>query len=401
MDEIYFNIRKIEGSKRMTACRVCGSSKRNDYFLITEFPSSAQGFQKSKKTAKTLKSDLDIFECSVCGLTQISNQPVSYYREVKRAAAYSEDMKIQRLKQFKSMLSLISNKKHIKAFEIGSGKGEYMEICKELGWEVIGIESSIENIQKSKNFSNNIINGFIGESNLTILKKKIESYYEEAKIDICYCLNFIEHWPNPKKCLIELKSLLSENTLCLFEVPNFNMIQEKGLYAEFIPDHLSYFNMNSFAYLIKKSGYEIIKLETFYNQYIISCYCKPIFQTQLNALKKEYFKDKKELKETIKEIEGDIYFWGAGHQSLAYLSMLGNLDQVKFVVDSAKFKQGFFCPGSGYEIKDPSVLENVENGNLIICCGGYNVEVIKIAKSILDNRLKIYTIENGHINTVN
>ena len=104
MDEIYFNIRKIEGSKRMTYCRVCGSSKRNDYFLITEFPSSAQGFQKSKKTAKTLKSDLDIFECSVCGLTQISNQPVSYYKEVKRAAAYSEDMKIQRVKQFKSML---------------------------------------------------------------------------------------------------------------------------------------------------------------------------------------------------------------------------------------------------------------------------------------------------------
>ena len=78
MDEIYFNIRKIEGSKRMTYCRVCGSSKRNDYFLITEFPSSAQGFQKSKKTAKNLKSDLDIFECSICGLTQISNQPVSY-----------------------------------------------------------------------------------------------------------------------------------------------------------------------------------------------------------------------------------------------------------------------------------------------------------------------------------
>ena len=81
--------------------------------------------------------------------------------------------------------------------------------------------------------------------------------------------------------------------------------------------------------------------------------------------------------------------------------MLGNLDRVKFVVDSAKFKQGFFCPGSGYEIKDPSVLENVENGNLIICCGGYNDEVIKIAKSMLDNRLKIYTIENGHINYVN
>ena len=60
--------------------------------------------------------------------------------------------------------------------------------------------------------------------------------------------------------------------------------------------------MNSFSYLIKKSGYEIIKLETFYNQYIISCYYKPIFQTQLNALKKEYFKDK-QIKRNYKKMK--------------------------------------------------------------------------------------------------
>ena len=80
----------------MTICRVCKSTRTRDVFVITGFPASAQGFSKSKINALDLKSDLMIFECSNCGLTQISNKPIDYYKEVKRAAAYSKDMKLER-----------------------------------------------------------------------------------------------------------------------------------------------------------------------------------------------------------------------------------------------------------------------------------------------------------------
>ena len=60
------------------------------------------------------KADLYVFECCNCGLTQISNEPVSYYKEVRRASAYSEDMRLERLKQFKMLESNFSKKKEKK-----------------------------------------------------------------------------------------------------------------------------------------------------------------------------------------------------------------------------------------------------------------------------------------------
>ena len=379
----------------MTICRVCKSTRTRDVFVITGFPASAQGFSKSKINALDLKSDLMIFECSNCGLTQISNKPIDYYKEVKRAAAYSKDMKLERLKQFKYMEKIINKKKDIFAFEIGAGRGEYMKICEELGWEVLGLEYGNENLKNSNNFINKIIHGFIDDINIHKINSEIPK-----KIDICYILNFIEHWPKPLESLKRLKYLLNKDTLCLFEVPNFNMIKEKALYAEFIPDHLSYFNLNSFSYLINKAGYEILKLETFYNDYIISCYCKPSYVSEIDHIKKKYFSDKDKLKNSINEIAGAIYFWGAGHQALAYLSMIGNNKKIKFVIDSAPFKQGFYCPGSGYLIKNPDILKNINKGNIIVCCGGYSNEVIVLLREKYNKNFKIYTIENGKVKLV-
>ena len=291
-------------------------------------------------------------------------------------------------------------KNNLFALEIGAGKGEYMKICDELGWNVLGIEDSNQNIQNSEGFSDRIVKGFIGENEIEEISSNIFGRWDDFNIDICYCLNFIEHWPNPLDSLKQLKHLLNSNSLCLFEVPNFNMIKDKGLYAEFIPDHLSYFDVNSFSYLINKAGYEIIKLETFYNEYIISCYCKPTYKSDIEKIKNLYEYDKNTLKKTINKIDGDIYFWGAGHQALAYLSMIGENTKIKFVIDSAPFKQGYFCPGSGYEIKSPKALEGINNGNIIVCCGGYNSEVTNLLLNKYSKKLKIFTISQGTIELV-
>ena len=90
----------------MILCRVCKSDKKKDAFIISDFPSSAQGFCKSRSESINSKANLYVFECCNCGLTQISNEPVSYYKEVIRASAYSEDMRLERLKQFKMLESL-------------------------------------------------------------------------------------------------------------------------------------------------------------------------------------------------------------------------------------------------------------------------------------------------------
>ncbi|KGF91727.1 MULTISPECIES: methyltransferase domain-containing protein [Prochlorococcus] len=382
----------------MKICRVCNSKEIRDSFTLNNFPSSAQGWTKNEIEAKVLKEDINVFECKECGLVQITNQPVKYYKEVIRSSAYSEDMKFQRLKQFSALKDLYITENKIFALEIGTGAGEYLNICKELNWESFGIEWSKENIKKAIG-KEKIINGFVGESNTEDLKLKLFNLVDKEKINFCFCLNFIEHWPNPIKSLMEIKKLISKEAICLFEVPNFNMIKEENLYSEFIPDHLSYFTINSFSYLINKAGYEIIKIENFYNDYIISCYCKPKNESDLKNLNIKYMSEKEMISKSINKLKGNIFFWGAGHQALAYLSMIGTNKNIK-VIDSAKFKQGNFCPGSGYRIHEPKILEEVNSGDLIISCGGYNKEVLKIAKQIINGNFNFYYIINGELKRI-
>ena len=80
-------------------CRVCKSNCYEDYLLnYSNMPSSAQGFLTTEEVELDAGSDLEVIQCSSCGLVQLENKPVSYYKEVIRSSAFSEEMSKFRLK---------------------------------------------------------------------------------------------------------------------------------------------------------------------------------------------------------------------------------------------------------------------------------------------------------------
>ena len=72
--------------------------------------------------------DLNIWQCSGCGLVQLSDDPVYYYKDVIRASGLSEEMRLYRGTQFRGFLErfALPGKKVI---EIGCGRGEYLPCC--------------------------------------------------------------------------------------------------------------------------------------------------------------------------------------------------------------------------------------------------------------------------------
>ena len=82
-------------------CRICsGYLYDNPIFTLKNMPKSAQYLP----TEKDLGVDLEVCQCSKCGLVQLNNEPVPYYKEVIRATDVSEEMKTFRRKQFKSFI---------------------------------------------------------------------------------------------------------------------------------------------------------------------------------------------------------------------------------------------------------------------------------------------------------
>ncbi len=73
-------------------CRVCEGSLFSEPLLEYEgSPKSAQGFLNSLSEQDELVN-LAIYQCAKCGLVQHNLEPVSYYKEVIRAVAFSPEM---------------------------------------------------------------------------------------------------------------------------------------------------------------------------------------------------------------------------------------------------------------------------------------------------------------------
>ena len=75
-------------------CRVCGSiCYKNNLLSYSNMPSSAQGFLTTEDLKFDAGSSLFIVQCKSCGLIQLDNAPVPYFKEVIRASSFSEEMK--------------------------------------------------------------------------------------------------------------------------------------------------------------------------------------------------------------------------------------------------------------------------------------------------------------------
>lgn len=82
-------------------CRVCGHKYFKERLLrYKNMPKAAQFLPDARSLKSDQGVDLEVCQCSGCGLVQLNNDPVPYYREVIRASSVSEEMKDFRKKQF-------------------------------------------------------------------------------------------------------------------------------------------------------------------------------------------------------------------------------------------------------------------------------------------------------------
>ena len=161
-------------------CKICKNLLfKKSIVELKNAPNSAQNFNLNK----TIKSNitLKVSQCSGCGLVQITNKPVSYYKSVIRAAGVSKSMLKFRKKQFSQFKSKF-NLKNKSIIEIGCGSGDYLNILKKIIKKSYGIEGSDKNYKLCKNKKLKVFKGFINSSNYKITNKNAEIKNEDALV---------------------------------------------------------------------------------------------------------------------------------------------------------------------------------------------------------------------------
>ena len=82
------------------------------------------------------------------------------------------------------------------------------------------------------------------------------------------------------------------------------------------------------------------------------------------------------------------------------MSACGLKDRIKYVVDSAPFKQGKYTPATHIPIVAPSVLDKNPVDAIIIMAGSYSDEIDKIIKNKYGTSVEVGILNNNHIEKI-
>ncbi|MGZ0076734.1 class I SAM-dependent methyltransferase [Methylomonas sp. YC3] len=319
---------------------------------------------------------------------QLANAPVDYYKTVITAATLSPNLKQNRLSYFGDIFTKLSSPKPT-AIEIGCASGENLELLTETGFDGIGIEYRPHHLLKNQISRRNIIDCYIEELDGS----------HASKYDFVVSFNYLEHQPNQHEFLKKLWAITKPDGYVLITVPNLDYLLQTHCLYEFVADHLVYYTANTLVGAFAKFGFSIIECRLINNENDIFLLVKKVARTDLDISRLKLAKLVNVFNDLLTDLTNKghkIAVWGAGHRTLALLSLVSS-DLLTCILDSAEFKQGKYAPVTHLPILSPNILncpENIIDVVIVMLPGVFPAEAVKSLK-LLNNGVIVYQFVNN------
>ena len=210
---------------------------------------------------KLRKNGYKVVTCNKCGhiyvnprldfstLNELYNEnkisPMPYY--VENLA--------QDKKTFEQRLKLVEKyKKKGKLLDVGCAIGTFMNVAKERGWEVKGIDLNRSSVQKCK------------EAGLDVMCSAFEKHsFEKGSFDAIIMNDFLEHVPDPKEVLKTANGLLKKGGVILIVTPKIDSFMGKISGKKWLhlkPDeHIHFYNKKNLGRILKDAGFSPIVMK--------------------------------------------------------------------------------------------------------------------------------------------
>ncbi|MBM3253398.1 MAG: class I SAM-dependent methyltransferase [Candidatus Omnitrophica bacterium] len=245
-------------------CKVCGA----DDFKLLGIRGNLEYFG-----ASTLKNErphmiTNVVRCKKCDFVYtnpyiITDEAIHFYNNPD---TYFSSVSGNEEKLFKRTLSLLEKfSKKGRLLDIGSGKGEFLNLARDSGWEVYGIEMSEQLATYSEN-----------KYNLKIEKRPIEEIGYPDRFFNAVTLNMVlEHLEAPNNIIKEAYRILSDEGVILIEVPNMNSFLLKAIKLFFLikgkawspflsplhkPYHSYGYSNSTLKFLLNSHNLKVIKI---------------------------------------------------------------------------------------------------------------------------------------------
>ncbi|MCX5790647.1 MAG: methyltransferase domain-containing protein [Elusimicrobia bacterium] len=370
-------------------CRLCGRELFPDPLLqLDRMPKAAQYYPEKGEFGGDKGIALKVRQCAACGLVQLDAGPVDYFREVITAASVSGKARASRLAQMTQLVDRFGLRGR-KVLDVGTGKGEMLDVIAEAGAAAVGLEAAAASVAAGRAAGRNMVQGYIGDAG------KIEG----APFDAFISLNYLEHLPDPGAVIRRIYDSTAPGAAGFVTVPNLDYLLKTRSFYEFVADHLSYFTRKTLTCAFEANGFDVLDCGLINNDNDIAVTVKKKERLDISAQYAEVealIRSFRKILDDRKAQNKKMAVWGAGHRTLALLALTGAAE-IEYIIDSAKFKHGKFSPIMHTKIMPPEhLLENRVDLVFVMVPGIYPEEVcatldkmnLGVEKAILrDNKI--------------
>jgi len=371
------------------ACRVCGGALFDEPLAVyANMPKAAQDLPEAADLADEVGVDLEVRQCQGCGLVQLLSEPVSYYREVIRAAAVSDVIRRAKSQQFAAFVDdhRLRGKRVV---EVGCGRGEFLSLLQALDVEAYGLEASPSAVADCAASGLRVIRGYPGEG---------AGAWDDGPFDGVLLLMFLEHMPEPGAALRAIADNLVDGAAGLVEVPNFDMVVRQTLFSEFVSDHLLYFTAETLRTTLEINGFEVLRVDELRDGYVLSAIVRKRGGLDISGFREQQQRLMTQLQTYLAGFGARrVAVWGAGHQAFATIAMTGIASEIRYVVDSAPFKQGRFTPATHLPIVAPEALRTDPVDAVIVMAASYSDEVAGIVREQFGPGLSVVILRENRL----
>lgn len=143
-----------------------------------------------------------------------------------------------------------------KILDIGTAGGAFLEAATQYGYRAYGMEPSADLVHRGKARGLNIEQGTIESHN-----------FEPNSFDMVCLWDVIEHLPDPKAALNEVRKLLKPEGILLINYPDIGTWQAKIAGKRFwwiLSVHLHHFTRKSIADICRRTGFEAFHFQRYW-----------------------------------------------------------------------------------------------------------------------------------------
>ena len=378
-------------------CIVCGELLyKNPVYTCHNMPQRVQNLPTLQELEEDRDVDLELFQCSGCGLLQLDCEPLAYYKDSMRAGERSKGLTKLRQRQYKHFVETygLQGKKII---EIGAGKGGFLRTLKEMkeyGVETFGLENNEEYVRIAREQEQvNVVQGFCDRDDYII---------EGAPFDAFTCFSYPARLIDPNTMLRAVANNLKNGGLGYISCISQEHILKKDGQYEITRDLYAYYSVETIRFLAKRNGFDV--LEAFEEDPYVEAVVRKRLPLDLKTIWSNIDFLNREVYDFVdREIKNHrkVAVWCAGHYAFTVISVAGIGDKISYIVDNAPFKQGRYAPASHVPIVGPIHFKEEPVDTFLIFGRFYAEEIVKEIKEKCSPNVKVAIMDENGISEIN